>query len=287
MIDLIHLAVTKGAKLFSNISGGKDGQAMTKMLIDWKFPIEGLVHADLGKAEWPQSLQHCELLSVWHNLPLHVVRRRDGADLVDHWKNRMIKLQGTNKPHWSSSANRYCTSDLKRDPINVFYTSTGFDFIISCEGIRKDESVARSKKEPLTIRRSSSTYYDGMSVEEAINNFVPGKKLILNWYPIFNFSIDEVWATYDNSQEQLEYFRKQYKQTDTFNDVLTDKKWNFHPAYVYGNERVSCAICVLASENDIRNGIKHNPQLYDDLVTMELESGFSFKNKFALHSVKL
>lgn len=287
MIDIIKKAISKGARLYSNISGGKDGQAMTKVLLDWNFPIQGLIHADLGKAEWKESLLHCKKLSELHNIPLHIVTRKDGRDLVDHWQHRMNQLTGTGKPFWSSSANRYCTSDLKRDPINVFYTSTGFDFIISCEGIRSQESVARAKKEPLTIReRSSSSFYKGMTVEEAVANFTPGKRLVLTWFPIFNFSIAEVWATYGNSQVQLEYFRRQYQKTGLINmGYVNDQTWNFHPGYVYGNERISCAICVLASENDIKIGAKHNPELYDRLVKMELESGCTFRKDFSLASL--
>lgn len=287
MIDIIKKAIVKGAKLYSNVSGGKDGQAMTKVLIDWGFEIEALVHADLGRAEWPESLKHCEKLSQWHKIPLTIVTRTDGRDLVEHWQDRMKKLAGTGKPFWSSSASRYCTSDLKRDPINVFYTSTGYDLIISCEGIRSQESSARAKKNPLTIReRNSSSFYKGMTVEEAIENFIPGKRLVLTWFPIFNFSTEEVWNTYGNTSEQLQQFRKEYLKTGLINmGYINDPTWNFHPAYVYGNERVSCAMCVLANESDIKIGAKHNPVLYDILVKMEIESGFTFRKDFSLQTL--
>lgn len=300
MVEIIQESIAKGAKLYSNISGGKDGQAMTKALLNWGFKIEGLIHADLGRAEWKESLVHCHKMSVWHDLPLHIVKRKDGRDLVDHWKDRMDKMKfsachvATRKeifvwqsPFWSSSQSRYCTSDLKRDVINVFYTSTGHDFIISCEGIRKDESRERSKKNPLEIRtRKSSEYYKGMTVEEAVDNYKPGKKLVLTWYPIFNFSIADVWATYGNDQQQLQSFRKEYKKTGVFNEgYIGDATWNFHPAYVYGNERVSCAMCVLASDNDIRIGAQHNPELYEELVDMEIVTGFTFRQDFSLQTL--
>ena len=277
---IIQKAIAKGAKLYSNISGGKDGQAMTAQLLRYNLPVEALIHADLGKAEWPQSIDHCKKIAIESKLQLHVVTRTDGADLVDYWERRMNTLKGTGKPFWSSSAARYCTSDLKRGPINKFYTSTGFDFIISCEGIRKDESIARSKKEPLTIRSNSSSYYDGMTVYEAIKNFTPGKKLILTWYPIFDYHIYSVWQSCGNTHFDLANYRDQYKVDGTVNDG-----WNFHPAYVYGNERLSCAICVLASANDIINGANHNPDLYNKLVSMEEESGFTFRQDFSLKTL--
>lgn len=300
MIEVIKEAIAKGAKLYSNVSGGKDGQAMTKILLDHGFPVAGLVHADLGRTEWPQSIVQCRKLSEWHDLPLHIATRRDGVDMLGHWENRMKKLQFkasdissrkeilvSQTPFWSSKSNRYCTSDLKRDVINVFYNSTGNDFIISCEGIRADESTDRAKKVPLTIRdRVTSTYYDGMTVEEAVANFKPGKKLVLTWYPIFNFTLDEVWNTYGNTQEQLEQFRIEYNKTGLLNmGYIHDPTWNFHPAYVYGNDRVSCMICILGSEKDIRNGAKHNPELYEAMVKMEWESGFTFRKDFSLETL--
>lgn len=278
MIDIINIAISKGAKLYSNVSGGKDGQAMTRALVMQGLPIEGLVHADLGRAEWKHSLPQCEKLSSWEGIPLHVVTRKDKRDLVDHWKHRMDQLKDTGKPFWSSSNSRYCTSDLKRDPINVFYTSTGNNFIISCEGIRAQESSQRAKKIPLSIReKKSSSFYAGMTVEEAVNNFRPDKKLYLTWYPIFNWTVEEVWNTYGQSQETLTQARSIYKETGVVPDW-----WTFHPAYVFGNERVSCAMCVLASEHDIKIGAKHNPELHQELSEMEIESGFTFKKDYSL-----
>ena len=294
MIDIIKKAVEKGAKIYSNVSGGKDGQAMTKVLLNNNFSIEGLIHADLGRAEWKESLGQCEKLAVLHGLKLNVVTRADGRSMVDHWKDRMKKLQykacdvATREeiivqptPFWSSSSSRYCTSDMKRDPINAFYTSTGHDLIISCEGIRSNESVARSKKSPLSIReRSSSKFYKGMTVEEAIANFQPGKRLVLTWFPIFNFTTEEVWNTYGLKEIDLIQARESF-----LHDGNVPAWWLFHPAYVYGNERVSCALCVLASESDLKIGAKHNPELYEELVQMEIESGFTFRNNFSLQTM--
>src|SRR5687767_8297808 len=121
MIDQINIAISKGAKLYASISGGKDGQAMVKTLINWDYNIEGLIHADLGRIEWIESMTMCERLHHEFNIALHVIRRSDNRDLLDHWDNRLQKLTGSGKPFWSSSSNRYCTSDLKRDPINKFF----------------------------------------------------------------------------------------------------------------------------------------------------------------------
>ena len=278
MHHIIQQAITKGAKLYASISGGKDGQAMGRTLANNGIHITGFIHADLGRIEWKESHHMCVAMANELNRPLHIVRRTDGLGLVELWKRRMVQLMGQNKPFWSSSASRYCTSDTKRDPINKFLRNCGHDFVISCEGIRAAESTKRGKMEPLQIRWNiTSTFYKGMTVEQAIAAYTPGKRLALTWFPIFNMSISEVWATYGNTIEQLHQFRAEYKATGIVNPA-----WKFHPAYVYGNERVSCTFCVLACGGDLAVGAVHYPELLQELIDMEIESGFTFKQGFSL-----
>jgi len=282
-MDLISLALLRGAKLYASISGGKDGQAMVASLVNNQLPITGLIHADLGRVEWPESFRQCQTLAAEHAIPLHIVKRSDGLGLLEIWKRRMAKLQGKQKPFWSSSKQRYCTSDLKIGPINVFFTATGHDFIISAEGLRADESKARSQKNPLSIRSNkSSAYYAEMTVEEAIFHFRPGKKLVLTWYPIFNFSNADVWATYHMSEVQLIVARSQYAASG-----ILPAWWPFHPAYVFGNQRVSCRYCILGRQGDLRTAARHDhDQLLDELIDMERVSGYTFKNNFSLRTLR-
>jgi 3'-phosphoadenosine 5'-phosphosulfate sulfotransferase (PAPS reductase)/FAD synthetase len=58
-----------------------------------------------------------------------------------------------------------------------------------------------------------------------------------------------------------------------------------HPAYGYGNERVSCALCVLASENDLRVGAKHNPELAQKYIAMEQIMNHKFKSNKTLKTI--
>jgi 3'-phosphoadenosine 5'-phosphosulfate sulfotransferase (PAPS reductase)/FAD synthetase len=282
MLEIIQSAIQKGAIIFPNVSGGKDGQALVKTLHTNQIPMAALIHADLGSIEWKESMSMCEKLAQEFSLDLFVVKRKDGRGLVEHWRNRMAKLKGKNKPFWSSSKSRYCTSDLKRDVINKFYRSLKHnDFIISAEGIRAGESKERAKKNPLQINyRISSTFYKGMTVQEAIEKFTPGKRLVLTWYAIFNFSTEEVWATYGMSEEKLMEARIIYKATKQ-----VPSWWPFHPAYAYGNVRVSCVFCIMGCGSDLKVGAEHRPELLAELIQMEEESGHTFKNGFSLKSL--
>lgn len=277
---LVDLALQLGAEIHCSISGGKDGQAMVKTLLEKGYPIKSLIHCDLGRVEWPQSIEMCQKQSEEFGLPLNILRRRDGLDLLAYWYRRLLMLKGTGKPFWSSAGNRYCTSDTKRGPSDAFFTTCG-NLVISAEGIRGQESRQRAKKSPLSIRKSkTSNFYDGMTVEHALNNYRPDKRLTLNWYPIFDYSIDQVWSTYGMTTADLVFARSYYQRTGTVPDW-----WPFHPAYVFGNERVSCMFCVLACISDLQCGARHNPELLQQLIEMEDEGAATFKNNWSLREL--
>lgn len=280
-IELIRLAQANGAKLIPSISGGKDSQAMLRVLRNNGFDFDRVVHCDLGRVEWPQTMSMCERSAAEYNVPMIPVYRSDKRELMDLWRDRMVQLMGTGKPFWSSSTNRYCTSNMKIHQVNRYFTSVGCDFIISCEGIRADESTGRAKKDPLTVRFNSSTHYNGMTAEEAIAEFVPSKKLYLSWYPIFNYSTEEVWNTYGQTRETLLAARAHYKATG---EIVT--WWPFHPAYAMGNDRLSCMFCIMGSVNDLTNAAQQNPALLLELIEMEKESGFTFKNNWSLTALQ-
>jgi hypothetical protein len=61
-----------------------------------------------------------------------------------------------------------------------------------------------------------------------------------------------------------------------------------HPAYHLpnANQRLSCALCVLASENDLLNGATHNPEVYREYCRIEAVTGYSFRQNFWLSDIR-
>ena len=252
-----------------SISGGKDSQAMLSVLVQehrrqqWPGPIFA-IHAHLGRAEWPQSLPHCEALCAAAGLPLYVVERSQG-DLVDRLHDRMRKLQGTGKPFWPSAASRYCTSDLKRGPINKHLRR--YQQCISAEGIRSAESASRCQKAVWEARRAITTL----------------SRQAFTWNPIKDWSLAEVWAACGTTQADLDSRRQRYRQGE---HAAALSGWPAHPAYVFGNERVSCALCVLATRNDLQVGADHNPALLQEYIRLEEVGGATFKQGFSLKELE-
>lgn len=262
----IRAALDAGAALAISISGGKDSQAMLYEIMDANLPNPVFaIHAHLGEMEWKMSQEHCQKMCDEVGIELVTVHREQG-DLLEHIKYRQEQLRGQGKPHWPSAAARYCTSDHKRTPIDKYLRR--FDLIISAEGLRARESDSRAKKEFCQPRKQICTR----------------TRQAFNWYPILHWSHNEVWDRLSTNRSDLRRRQELYRQGEE-RDAFDG--WIAHPAYVYGNERVSCAICVLGSQNDIINGAKHNPQLFQELVAMEESSGFSFRQNLRLGDLEI
>ena len=279
------------------------------------------IHSDLGRAEWPQTPAFVGHLAQQAGVPLVVVRRAKG-DLVARIEERLMKVRqnaGEEKPtpFWPSSASRYCTSHLKAEPINQalrklsatqavpFWPSSGqryctsdlkrgpidtelrhFEVIISAEGVRGNESRARAKKPVVEIREAitaGSKFAErdlvSMLPDDALTRREPGQRVAFDWRPIFNWTLEQVWVGCGTSVAELKRRRALYKLGE---HECALSGWPAHPAYVFGNERLSCSLCVLASKSDLLNGANYNPDTYLRYLELEHDGDATFKNGWSL-----
>jgi 3'-phosphoadenosine 5'-phosphosulfate sulfotransferase (PAPS reductase)/FAD synthetase len=207
-------------------------------LLDW-IPADHLivVHASLGEAEWPGALEHAQQQAEAAGLPFIVARAvKTFFEMVEH---RFRVRPGPNSPSWPSASNRQCTSDLKRGPIERevrrYAKAHGFTTIVSCMGIRAQESPGRAKQSP--FRRSDRGSVAGRDWYE--------------WLPIHELSRDEVFQ------------------------IIRDAGQQPHSAYASGNERLSCVFCIMGSKNDIANGARQHPELFQKYVELEHRTGYT------------
>lgn len=283
--EVVSLALDRGARMSISVSGGKDSQAMLSQLGEIEASSKEIVHADLGRAEWPQTPQFVDDLSASSKLPLAVVRRAKG-DLVQRIEERLKSVSTVDptrpaKPFWPSSAQRYCTSDLKRDPIQKHQRSFGKnELIISCVGFRKEESTTRRKRPTLSIERKITfKQYRDLEPLKAVKAWDGEGRLVITWYPIHEWELGRVWEELGTSHADVERRQGLYKSGEVERSL---EGWGAHPAYVFGNERLSCALCVLASKGDLCNGRDHNPELFQKYVELEQQSGYTFRDGFSL-----
>jgi 3'-phosphoadenosine 5'-phosphosulfate sulfotransferase (PAPS reductase)/FAD synthetase len=225
-----------------NSSAGKDSQAMLTYLVELadeqQVPRDRLVvvHADLGRVEWEGTRDLAHTQAKLYGLRFIAVKRPQN-DLLDH-----IEARGM----WPSSAARYCTSDHKRGPVRTVMTAlvkeAGLDRpvrILNCMGIRAQESPARAKKHPFEHEKTASN----------------GRRHVDLWFPIFDWSVEQVWATIRRSGVP------------------------HHFAYDAGMPRLSCVFCVLAGNRELILAARLNPDLAAEYLAAEQRMGHTFKAK--------
>lgn len=278
-------------------SGGKDSDAMLRHLLKerrrWGWTGEvHLVHADLGESEWFCTPDYMKQLAERYNVPLHIVKHNKFESLIDGCEARWDDLvrQGRVAPPWPSAAARYCTSDYKRSPISKWinnYFPRGD--VVCAIGLRAQESSARAKKPLFQIR--SGCWRDTRVTKSSIK---PGR-FVLDWHPLLYWTEDDVWNellpvhTLSEFREVYQLCKESGLSLWDAAEFIADRYFGympFHPAYLAGNHRLSCALCILADLNDIINGITFHPALYNRYCRLEMKSGFSFRQNLWLCSLR-
>lgn len=230
--------IDAGALFVINHSGGKDSQAMMVRLLEFIPKAQILViHASLGEVEWEGALEHAEQQAKFAGVPFLVARSvKTFFEMVEH---RFKVRPGPDSPCWPSASNRQCTSDLKRGPIERevrrYAKAHGFTTIVSCLGLRAQESPGRAKKPQLRLNERGSvagrTWYE--------------------WLPIHELSTEEVFSTIREAGQRP------------------------HRAYEAGNDRLSCVFCIMGSAKDLKNGAKHRPDLLRKYIEIEDRTGYT------------
>jgi len=216
-----------------------------------------IVHADLGRIEHVESIDHVRKLAAFVKWPLLITKREKG-DLLDRYEQRwhdncrryaLLECVNLISP-WPQPLARFCTGELKSGPITkALTTKYPGRTIISCAGIRAEESSARAKKpifqpNPKFTRSCGTHGFD--------------------WHPIHSTTIEQVFRLHRKTGFPL------------------------HPQYLRGNSRLSCAFCFLASKNDLTAGaeVPTNHNSFRTIVDLEIRSSFSYQQNAWLADIK-
>lgn len=236
-------------------SGGKDSLAM-KMYVAGLLRERGLlergvvVHADLGRFEWPDTPALVEAQTQHLGIPWFVTVKRPQGDLLQH-----IEKLG----QFPLPSERFCTSDHKRGQIIKAFTALADEVratwpkkerrpvrILNCIGLRAEESPGRASRPALTERdeRSSS-----------------GRRHVDIWLPIQDWTEAEVWAACRGSGAPI------------------------HPAYAAGFPRASCRFCIYMPEKALRRSAALFPDLAAEYVAVEQRIGHTFQKRLPIAKV--
>lgn len=257
-----NLAVEHGKDLalVVNCSGGKDSIRMLGYIRD-QFPDikTYVVMADTGfehtrpvsAEEWSRQIANR------YGLNLHVVRNPNKTYL------EMVERRGM----FPSKGQRQCTSDLKRGPIQVFIRSLPEKVIISCEGLRAQESPDRAKQVPWKL-------HEDLSIPERRTKngrVYQQSRTVYRWLPIFRESLTQVlrWH-WDNGVPLHPVYVPEYHVDGTTGGYL---------------RRLSCRVCIFSTDNDIRAIHQHDNEGFMMIARLEQRTGFTMKNGKSLFQI--
>lgn len=214
-------------ELVINFSGGKDSSAMLAYICEtWPDVHKHVVFADTGW-EHPDAVEWSESIVARFGLPLHVVRNPN-KDFFSMVRNRGM---------FPSPAQRQCTSDLKRGPIQTWIRrNCNESLIVNCMGLRAEESPARAKKEPAALNKA-------LTIQ---------RRTVWDWLPIHGWTEGQVRG------------------------YLADRDIPLHPVYRYLN-RFSCQVCIYMTQRDLRAVREHNPLAFQRIADLEQEIGFTMQ----------
>uniref|UniRef100_A0A6H1ZK70 Putative phosphoadenosine phosphosulfate n=1 Tax=viral metagenome TaxID=1070528 RepID=A0A6H1ZK70_9ZZZZ len=235
------------------VSGGKDSDACA-IAVSRHLDRIGhtgprvLIHADLGRVEWKDSLPSCQRLAEKLGWELMVVRRKAGDMLArweGRWANNVARYNNLECVKlilpWSTPALRFCTSELKTSVICAALRKRfPNNDILNVTGVRREESATRRK----------------MPISEPLTKLQRKGAAGVAWNAIIEFPVQDVFATIHSAGLRL------------------------HEAYtVYGASRVSCCFCIMSAIQDLiaAAGCADNHDLYRSMVDLEIASTYAFQ----------
>lgn len=233
-----------------NSSAGKDSQAMLDLIHEMATAANVaerlvVVHCDLGRVEWAGTRELAEKQAAHYGVRFEVVSRPQG-DLLTHVEQRRM---------WPSSTARYCTSDHKRGQVRRVMTKLADEVrarkggqvrILSCMGLRADESPARAKKVTFEFDARASN----------------GRRHVDTWLPIHGWTTAQVW------------------------ERIRQSGVPHHPAYDKGMKRLSCVFCIFAPKSALLIAGAHNSALLAEYVAVEQKIGHDFRKGFKLRVIQ-
>lgn len=205
-----------------------------------------VVHADLGRVEWEGTADLAREHADHYGVELRV-ERAAGGDLLER-----VEARGM----WPSPQQRWCTSDLKRGPCSRTLTALARRSresgaaerpvrILSCMGMRAEESPVRAKLEPYIHLPQQSN----------------GRREVWRWLPLHSWTAEQVW------------------------ERIRAAGTRHHPAYDLGMPRLSCRFCIFAPRPALLLAGHHNRELLDEYVRVERATGHSFRVDLTLEGL--
>ena len=238
-------------KIIVTFSGGKDSLASLLWTRENLAKDFITVFCDTG---WEHPITYQYIASIRHKLGLNLVtlRSKKYDGMIDLVKKRT---------RWPSSQRRFCTSELKTIPMIDFLLDEVQDDFIVIQGIRAAESASRAQMQ------SQCTYFKYYTRPYGTDKNGKPKYHTYRRREVLSFveqhAADVMRPVFDWSGQQVI-------------DYILSKGFEPNPLYRMGYKRVGCYPCIMASQRDILNISRQDPQRIDYIALKEAELHSSF-----------
>ncbi len=252
-------------KIIVQFSGGKDSQAS----LIWAVKKYGAknVTAQYSDTKWEHPLTYQHINNVVHQLGVKLVILTSKKYI-----GGMVDL-ARQKKRFPASKSKYCTTELKVKPFIDWILDEVKDNILIVQGIRKNESKARSKMDE-TCR--------------LFKYYLKPYKIDKNGKPVFHTyrkkDVLNFISKYDDSIMRPMFDKKgQYVI-----DYIYDNGQEPNPLYKMGNNRVGCYPCIMCKHEEIKQMAKRDPQRIDyiEKIEKDLKTTFFTTGKIPKYACK-
>ena len=235
-------------KCIVQFSGGKDSLATLLWAVEHYGKKVIAVFCD---TQWEHDLTYVHVQEVIDSLGIQLVTLTGTGSFLEVAKK---------KNRFPSTKARFCTEELKVKPFIDWILANPDDMII-IQGIRKDESAARSKmQDQCTFFRY---YFEPYKVDgNGRNRF-------------HTYRSKEVKAFCEKYAQDV--FRPifEWNAAQVF-DFIASKGFTPNPLYKMGFKRVGCFPCIMCTHQELKEIAAAFPETLQRLVDAEQEVGRSF-----------
>ena len=238
-------------KIIVTFSGGKDSLAALLWARENLAKDFITVFCDTG---WEHPLTYEYIEEIRQKLDLNLVTLRskkyDGmADL------------SRKKKRWPSTRARFCTDELKNKPVIDFLLDEVKDDFIVIQGIRAAESASRAQMQAQCTYFKYYTQPYGTDKKGKPKYHTYRRREILSL--VKEHAADVLRPVFDWSGQQVI-------------DYILSQGLEPNPLYRMGYKRVGCYPCIMASQRDILNISRQDPERIDYIARKEVELHSSF-----------
>ena len=123
-----------------SFSGGKDSTVLLLMMLEKNMPVDEILFCDTGK-EFPAMYNHIKKVENYIGRKITTIKAKKSFDYLISTETRKVNINKHKGLGWASHNMRWCTGELKKEPLRLYLKKYKKNEIREYIGIAHDESI--------------------------------------------------------------------------------------------------------------------------------------------------